>query len=203
MKKACMFLLAITVSVFAMAQEKTKQKEVGLIFRNLDNFGVIYKSGSEKALWRYNALMISGSSQKNDAEVYSDEQSKIGFSAGFGREYRKEIAENFELRYGADLSFAYNHSTFDHKDDNGIDLEREQTTYSSGVNLIFGFNYVFKEKFVVGFELLPAFSYYTGKSVQKDGHGTTDDEINSDISGFNYGLSNSSAVLSVAYRFFK
>lgn len=184
-----------------MAQENTKQKEVGLLFRNLDNFGVSYKSGSEKALWRYNVLMISGSNSKEKSDDYTNETSSAGISAGFGREYRKDIVENFELRYGADLSFSYSHTKMDYEDENIRTTDIK--LYQPGINLVFGLNYVVNDKLVIGVELLPSFSYRFGESTKKNDYNNNGEEIKSDISGFYYGISNTSAAISIAYRFLK
>ena len=50
MKKPLMLLICLTMTYSLMAQEqepvqeKVKQKEVGLVFRNLDNFGLTFKT---------------------------------------------------------------------------------------------------------------------------------------------------------------
>lgn len=183
------------------AQEKPKQKEVGLVFNNLNSFGLTYKTGSEKSLWRFNTLLISGRNTNETADSLVKNQSNIGFAIKFGKEYRKVIIENIELRYGVDLSFSYNQSTNseDDKSINNHDIIFEQTIYQPGINLVIGLNYVFKEHFVIGAELLPHFSYITGKSTRSSYR--YNDDIESDISGFSYGLSNSSALISLSYRF--
>jgi hypothetical protein len=67
--------------------------------------------------------------------------------------------------------------------------------------LVFGFNYKLGDNFVIGAEVLPNFSYTTGTSIEKYYYTNNGDEVKSDISGFNYGLSNTSVLLSLAYRF--
>ncbi len=98
-------------------------------------------------------------------------------------------------------AFSYNQSTNseDDKSINNHDIIFEQTIYQPGINLVIGLNYVFKEHFVIGAELLPHFSYITGKSTRSSYR--YNDDIESDISGFSYGLSNSSALISLSYRF--
>lgn len=202
MKKTLMILLSLSMSYFIMAQEKEKQKEIGLVFSNLNNFGLTYKSGTDQSLWRFNTLFISGKNmeQTEDSSVYN--QNRMGFGIKFGKEYRKVIVENLELRYGADISFTYSHSKTD-KDDksvNDYDWQREQTIYSPGINLVLGLNYVINDNFVIGAEMLPNFTYVKEISETKNIY-NSDEELESDNSGFNYGLSNSSVLLSLAYRF--
>lgn len=122
-----------------------------------------------------------------------------GFTLGAGKEWRKEIAENFELRYGADLSFGftYNKSEIDDENENQ-DLIDKNTTFSPGINFVFGFNYVIQEKIVFGLEVLPGINYSVGNNVKQSSSGN---ETTRNISGFNYGLSTSSVLLSAAYRF--
>jgi len=201
MKKLLLIFITLTMSAMVIAQEKSKQKEVGLVFSSLDNFGLTYKTGSEKSLWRFNTLFISGSSFKETADSLDYEQSNKGFGLKFGKEYRKVIIEKFEFRYGADISFSYNQSKniVDDKSISDRDRTIEQTIYSPGINLVIGFNYVFKEHLVVGAELLPNFSYSTGKS--KETGYTYNNDVERNISGFSYGLSNTSALLSLSYRF--
>jgi len=68
MKKMISILVVMALVSSLFAQEKTKQREVGLAFTNFDNFGITYKIGNEKALWRYNLLFLSGNQQKENLE---------------------------------------------------------------------------------------------------------------------------------------
>lgn len=203
MRKSLLILLCLFVSYFLMAQETVKQKEIGLVFNNLDNFGLTYKTGTNKSLWRFNTLFLSGNNSDLTQDSSMNKHNSLGFGIKLGKEYRKEIADNFELRYGADFSFNYSQSKNDYDDKTVSDYDRlsEQTTYRPGVNLVFGLNYIFNDYFVLGAEILPAFSYNTGKSIEKRPSINDGNEVKSDISGFNYGLSNTSVLLTLAYRF--
>ena len=198
-----MILFCLSMSYYLMAQETVKQKEIGLVFSNLDNFGLTFKTGTDKSLWRFNTLFISGSNMDNTADSLVNNQSNMGFGVKIGKEYRKVLVDNLELRFGADLSFTYSQlkSEYDDKTVNDYDRLNEQTTYGPGVNLVFGFNYKLGDNFVIGAEVLPNFSYTTGTSIEKYYYTNNGDEVKSDISGFNYGLSNTSVLLSLAYRF--
>lgn len=98
-----------------------------------------------------------------------------------------------------DILFNYQTSELERIDrsQNGADQFAERTTYEPGIGLVFGFNYLMKEHLLLGIELLPTFSYITG-SVTETFSGITTE---SDLSGYRYGLSNTSAALSLAYRF--
>jgi hypothetical protein len=185
-----------------MAQQTEKQKEIGLVFSGLNNFGLTFKAGTTKSLWRFNTLIISGNSMDQTLDSSVSKSNSMGFGITLGKEYRKEIVKNLELRYGADLSFTYTKSKSDYNDKTIADNDRvnEQITYKPGINLVFGFNYVLNDNFVIGAELLPAFYYSTGTIEQKYSTANQTNDMKGDISGFNYGISNTSLLLSLVYR---
>jgi len=80
MKKSLFILTALSMSFFLMAQGQSKQKEIGLVFNNLNNFGLTFRTGTEKALWRFNTLYLSGNNMTQTAD--SSETKNI--SNGFG-----------------------------------------------------------------------------------------------------------------------
>jgi hypothetical protein len=191
------------MSYYLVAQETVKQKEIGLVFSNLDNFGLTFKTGTDKSLWRFNTLFISGNNMDEKADSLVSKQSNMGFGVKIGKEYRKNIVDNLEMRFGADLSFRYSQYKTDYDDKTVDDYDRlnERTTYQPGVNLVFGFNYLLGENILIGAELMPSFTYTTGESFEKRYYNNDAEEIKTDISGFNYGLSSTSVLLSLAYRF--
>jgi len=190
-------LFAFTIAIFVVAQEKPKIKEVGIVFSNLENFGLSFKIGKEKALWRINTLLIDGGNLEETMDSVVSKTSSIGFMFGVGREYRKTIAKNLELRYGADLSFRFLKNKLDFNDNENTRLST-RTYYEPRFNLVFGFNYVIKEQLIIGAEILPYFSYTFGSMVEEF---SDDDKRETDISRIDYGLSNTSIMVSVGYRF--
>ncbi|MGA2822881.1 MAG: hypothetical protein ABSE72_05080 [Bacteroidales bacterium] len=203
MKKSLLLLTTLILPFFITAQGQSKQEELGVVFGSLNNFGLTFKVGTEKGLWRFTTLYLSGNDQKAVADSLTSENISTGFGLKFGREYRTTIIGNLEFRYGADLSFTYNHSK-NETDDKFVEEYsslQESTTYSPGINLVLGFNYVFLNKFVVGFEAMPYFNYITGTSKQKNFYSNYVKTVKSKISGFTYGLSNTSVLVSLVYRF--
>jgi hypothetical protein len=202
MKKAFIVILSLIASFFVTAQVASKQQEVGLVFSNLDNFGLTYKTGTNQSMWRFNALVISSQNSLQKQDSFEVKNNANGINVKMGKEFCKKIDENFEFRYGADLSFTYQQEKSEGIDNTVSDINHswldEQKLYQPGFNLVFGFNYIVKDKLIIGAELMPYFNYSFGKTTNKIGHSN---EFVSNISGFNYGLSNSSAMLSVSYRF--
>lgn len=203
MKKSVLALLCLSMSCILMAQETKNQKEAGISFSNLNNFGLTFKTGTENSMWRFTTLMIAGSNTDKTSESRVDKSNSTGINVRLGKEFRKEIAENLELRYGADLSFSYSQSKSESNDKtaNNLDVLSEQTTYEPGIYLVFGLNYMLNESFVIGAEILPGVSYFTGTNIVKSYNTNNGEEVKSDINGFQYGLSNSSVLITLAYRF--
>lgn len=201
MKKSSFILLILILPTLLVAQEKTKQKEVGLLFSNLDQFGITFKTGTNKSLWRFNTLFLSGyNGQETSDSLYSD-YSNIGFNFQVGHEFRTNISDNLEFRYGADLSFSFSQAERDINDKSidNRDSYSKIMTYEPGINLIIGFNYIINDNLVFGAELLPSVSYRMIKKEEEMIYGNYIPP--SDNSSFRYGLSNSSARLSLVYRF--
>lgn len=199
MRKSLVVLCFLSMSSYLMAQETVRKKEIGLVLNSLYDFGLTFRTGTTKSLWRFNTLLLYGGKTVETADSLIRTQSNTGFSVKIGKEYRKELADNLELRLGADISFAYSRYKLD-RDDKTIynaDQFDQRTIYNPGVNLVFGFNYRLNDNFVIGAEVLPNFTYTTGTSIEIN-NGV---QVESEISGFNYGLSNTSALLSFVYRF--
>jgi hypothetical protein len=203
MRKLLLFSIGIAMSISIIAQEETKQKEIGLVFNSLNSFGLSCKTGSNTSLWRFNTLLISGNNSDYNADSLDRNQSNFGFSISFGKEYRKPLVENLELRYGADLSFGYNKSSNSENDISIMNYDSKfgRTTYSPGVTLVFGLNYVFKNKLIIGAEILPYISYLIGNEIKNYEQDGQDVETKTEISGFRFGLSNQSILVTLAYQF--
>lgn len=184
-----------------MAQEKaTKLKELGLTFRNLDEFGFSYKVGTEKSLWRFNAASISGMNEDRSSHKESEDRDSNEFGLSFraGKEYRKPIAQNFEYRYGFDLSFAYYHL----KENNGSTTDprkRKKNLFTPGFNLVFGLNYTIGNHLIIGAEIMPYLRYTWGQTSEDRAVQEYSSKV--DHSDIRYGFDSSSVLLSVAYRF--
>jgi hypothetical protein len=193
MKKVALIIVSVLFAWNSYSQETTKQNEVGIIFNNLHNFGLTFRTGTEQSLWRFNTLTFSGRDRTTTRDTSESSSNRIFGKVAFGKECRKEIATNLALRYGLDFSFSYRHYT----DDNGYS-KSENTIYTPGFNLIFGLNYQVGDVIVIGAELMPYFEYGIGEGIYK-----RDDQPKekSDIEEMSYGLSNQSLMLSVVYRF--
>ncbi len=180
MKKSTFsFLLLFSFSLISFAQKK--QREAGIQFNDLDSFGLVYRTGTDKSLWRFNLL----SSSFGKASFGASETDAFSIRASIGKEYRTIIDKNFEFRYGFDLGFGYANQN----NSNNVDID----TFDTTANAVVGFNYVVNNKIVIGAEVLPSLTYRNNN---------LDDNINeqSDNSWF-FSLNSNAARLSLAYRF--
>lgn len=208
MKKSILTLLALITLTVSNAQEiadttnpKTKLREVGLTFTNLDSYGITYRFGNSKALWRFNAMGISGGNSTGedstktiykksvddlyygtDRHITNDRKNEnFNFNIRIGREYRFPIKEKLTFRLGADIGYGYgyNFNTYTSSEANstniGID-EIEKENFDYAINLVLGINYNITNSILFGFEVLPNFNYSKNynysKNTQTDGTGT-------------------------------
>ena len=199
MKKATLITAMVLFTTLGFAQERIK--EVGLSFSNLNNFGLNYKVGTHQKLWRFNSA--AGSIYNIDETYLSSETERKGFGASFsgGREFRKNIADDFEFRYGLDLSFSFGRSKSESQqiDNPGIAYNEKQQSFSTGANAVFGINYLIKGKIVIGGELLPGLSHRRN-SIEKHNI-TTNETEEQKTSRLDFGFGSSSVLLVLAYRF--
>jgi hypothetical protein len=191
-KMANRFLLLALLCIVSLnltGQEKTKQTEVGLIFSNTSNFGLSLKKGSDKFNWRFNTLLINRISYEIPQDT--SEMTTWGLGVGIGNEFIKKIRDNFEFRFGYDITYELNQEKVDKEDDNYVVNSTRITKYSPGFNFVIGLNYIFKENLILGAEILPFYSY--NKIVKKTGIkvGSGFRQLDSEAqTGHSWGLSN-------------
>ncbi|MFN8257495.1 MAG: hypothetical protein U0W24_17505 [Bacteroidales bacterium] len=200
MKNLTLFLICLIVSAAITAQEKVKQAEIGLIFNNTSNFGLGFKVGSNKFKWRFNTLLINGRNDKLtlDSTNTETEAKQSGFELTVGNQFQKPITENFEFVFGYDLFFKASKTSYD---DGAEATMIVQKSRSPGINLVFGFNYIAKEHLVLGAEILPFFCWEKNITERDYHHNNVSPVPISESKSINYGLSNTSARLTLAYRF--
>jgi hypothetical protein len=190
------FLLIALLFPFLLSAQNIKRNEAGIIFSSLNSFGISYKTGTDHSLWRFNTLVINGSNIEENSDSLDYKNENSGIEIKIGHEFIKPVAEKVEFRYGTDISFGYNHALYDRNDKsiNDSDHSRERTTFTPGLNIVLGLNYLINDHFIVGAEILPYVHYQFGEI-------TEDNDQERDISGLQYGLSNTSARISLVYRF--
>src|SRR5665648_1277434 len=102
MKKLTVLLVLIFILLNDLySQEKTTSKEVGLYFSSLNSFGVRYKFGNEKRMFRLTALSLSAE------RITSPDQNKAGAGLNFGVELPFRITDVFSFYYGPELRSSF------------------------------------------------------------------------------------------------
>lgn len=199
MKKAILITTMVLFVSSLSAQERIK--EVGLSLYDLDGFGLNYKVGTRENLWRLNSIYSSGNTHRETDTSTETDRRNFGTSFHAGREFRKTLADDFEFRYGFDVSFSYYRFKVESRGaDTDILLSSEKLTeFLPGVNAVLGVNYLIKNKVVIGAEVLPGLSYKTGKKENLNVYSGETTELRT--SGLNFGIHSSSVLLVIAYRF--
>lgn len=192
MKKTVLSILVLFFAVAMYGQENQRQKEFGLIFSNFNSFGISYKVGTNTSLWRFNTIVMESQKRINKQDSNQVTTQSSNFNLLIGKELRRDISDNIEFRYGADVKLGYNKASVEKiKQPGDIEMNSAyQINYTIGLNLVVGFNYLFNDAFALGVEILPYFDY----SIL-----VADNSNNNSI--YNWGLNNNSAMISFSYRF--
>lgn len=201
MKKLMLGMIALIMSANTFAQETSKTKEVGIVFSNFDYFGITYRTGTNKSLWRFQSLYLNNNNSNFLSDSLDQKSKTNGFNISIGKEFRSQLTDKINFRYGVDISFGYsqNSQTYDDKTITNRDDVRSSKIYSPGLQFVLGLNYLVNEKVLIGAELLPGITYNFGQSSEFDYYsGTT---IEFDSTEFIYGFNNYAARLSIIYRF--
>lgn len=222
MKKLCLCLCAIVLTSSLIAQEK--RKEVSINLGSSNSYGISYRSGTAKSLWRFNLLSsyvgINNSQGENETEFSNGQENEIdtskienssyGIGLSIGKEFRNTIANKVEFRYGFDVGLNYSHGTSESQGNynNITNLyinKSKHNAYTPSINGILGFNYILNKNLAFGIEVLPRISYHntktTGTRTYENGNDIEKVKTDSSSSYFRFDLNNDSSRLSLAYRF--
>lgn len=159
MKQWIILLLAFICSIPLYSQNR--QKEIGLEISPSGNFGVLYRFGTDKSMWRLSSFFVHYSPQSWSLDERSDTENKL-FGIGFtiGKEYKKKISKKFELRYGIDVSLSTGKNTskyytlqiYDYNNLQKFEKtsETKSFSYSIGLTGFVGINYLISNHFILG-----------------------------------------------------
>lgn len=186
--KRLSILLVLTICFLnnVVSQEKSKSKEIGIYFSNLDAFGIRYKSGNEKTMFRLTAVSLSiGSSSDDNGSGISQDRIYSGFGLNLGLEFPVKINDQFNFYYGGELQTSY---YYDKTKITGS-ADTKTNTYGAGLGFIMGFSYTFKSNISLSAEIVPSFNYRYSKMGERK------------YSSYGFGLSNNSAGITIGYKF--
>lgn len=165
MKKTTLIVLLLFVGVLSFAEEKNRVIELGITTSRplYNSYNFVAKIGDDKSVLRIGSISASDYMywQKNDDINGNDTlfrnmtytSNDIGFS--IGREKRIDLEDNFELRYGMDITFALGQRKSEEVRDTLYVTSINDLSFSPGLCFVFGMNYVLNDKIVFGIEILP------------------------------------------------
>lgn len=205
MKKTLLLIVALlfTVSmIFAQEAASPKKHEIGITFSSLNNFGMVYKTGKKNTLFRARLLALNLQVSNTDNKNSDSERKSTGYGAGIclGFEKRISIVKNLSFVAGLDAGIQYIYSKWNNKGDiYSSEEDARRWTIRPTVNAVIGFAYTIKEALVISAELYPAVAYsFTREKGTSNGN-----DYETTGKNFEFGFTNSSTGITIAYRFGK
>jgi hypothetical protein len=187
-KLSILFVLTFVLLNSVYSQEKNTSREIGLHFNNFDSFGIRYKFGNEKRIFRLTGISLNTRSISQNRNITNEpisDNTNFGVRLNFGVEYPIKIADNLNFFYGGELSGAYSHNKIEFTNNNSNKLN----VYSAGIGFILGFSHNIKSNILLSAEIIPSFVYTNSEN----------DENNS--TEFAFELSNNFAGITLGYKF--
>jgi hypothetical protein len=199
------FTIAFSMTISGLYAQETKPTrihQVGINFSSLNSFGIHYKTGSDKTLFRVSLVsvnMVMNHSWGREEDSIDQKSNNIGAGFMLGFEKRIPVINNLDFLWGLEVGCNY----YFHKNDYNSsypDPEQSEWYVTPGVYLVLGASYTVKEHFVFGAEITPGIWSRFGKQTIKSNGETVYERTSND---FGFGFNNNSASLSIAYRFGK
>jgi len=180
------FLLILLITgFFSFSATAQNVNEYGLMFSNLNGFGLTYKKGKENTLTRFSAASLNlNLTDFDNVNLYLR---NIGAGIYIGHENRIIIQERLKFVHGPEfgLFLSYSRGPI-----NGFEMQ-PVTVISPCFGYIIGLNYALSERFLLSAELIPSISYRHVRSPLGNSN-------NIDL-----GFASGSALMTLAYRVFK
>lgn len=202
MRTLLLVLLFCSTFTFSNAQETIKN-EVGFSFSGFNSFGLSAKFQSEaNKFWRLGIFANTGSFAKSELDDDQLTRNNVGLNAGFGREIRKPIIDNFYFLYGVDASVGFTYSKNRTSDAATSDFEQSlDRQVRIGIAIPLGFNYILKDAASFSLEFAPGIGYRYSNLANSNSN--TNKVANLKTNDFFYNVSTNALRLTVAYRFQK
>jgi hypothetical protein len=213
MKKSLLITLILVSTLLLFAEDKDKITEIGLTTTRplYNSYNLTMKFGNERSVFRISSLSLSEYTRgENDIRIIGNDTLSVGdydlsasLAFAIGKETRKEIDKNFEFRYGVDFTFAYSSRIGDTDYDTTYTSYGKRNTWSPGLQLVLGFNYVLKDRIVFGVEFLPKLYYsYSRYDYERIYADPTEEDYYHTENSYYWNLKISTlALFSISYRF--
>ena len=188
--------------LFAQQEKTIHYDQVGFNFSSLSSFGLHFKTGSEKTMFRATVLFLNMANNKNwgrpqDSIDIKSQNYGAGIRAGF--EKHVVLAPHFNLIWGLEAGCNYTYSKQSRAQRGATYTENSSWSIVPMIDVVLGATYTISDHLVIGAEITPYIQYAYGKT--KNPTYSLPTEITN--TSFSFGMSSNSASLSVAYRFGK
>jgi len=194
MRKLPLILLLMFVPYVINAQSKFQ--DIGLNYSGSNLFGVRYKVGNEKTLFRLTIINLGGTNDKQTGTYVTYKLINQGFATYIGFEKSKFVTDNIKFYYGADLLSSYDKFSNKNITTNSNSVEK---SLKAGLGCVLGFAYNFSNNVSLSTEIIPSIWYSYSKHSYSNGA-----DIGIQTSkGFGYGFNianNSFANVTLSFR---
>ncbi len=212
MKKLLIVLFVILIT-FSFAAEKEKVIEIGVTTTRplYNSYNFMAKIGDDHSVLRIGSISATNYMYwQSEDDINANDtlfrnltftSNSVGFA--IGREIRKDLKDNFELRYGMDFTFALSQRKSEDVHDTLYTVAQVDFGISPGLRFVFGLNYVLNDNIVFGIEVLPKlyFNYSCNKRLYDYVDPSLEDRIDSQKKYMWQFDFSSLALLSISYRF--
>ncbi len=206
MKTRTLLIAIVTILVssglFAQESPPIHYKQFGFNFSSLNSFGLHFKTGNEKTLFRLNLLALDlgqNSEWGRPQDSIDLKSSSFGFGIRAGFEKHIPVAARFDFIWGIEAGINMNYQKMKQHGIYYNDYETSSWSVAPLIDVVLGATYTISDHLVFGAEITPGIRYSFGKTKSTYPNNT----IETTDSDFSFGFSNNSANLSVAYRFGK
>lgn len=194
--------LLLSSAGFAQDTAPTKIRVVGINFSSFNSFGVHFKAGSRKTLFRMSLVTLNGNISKTWGRAEDSLNQRQGsYGAGFRAGFEKplQITKNLDFTWGLEAGCAYQ---YDHSNWGSITPDSKTVSWrvSPGLYALLGVTYTLKEHLVFGVEITPGIWDSYGKQTVTYNGNTTEVRMTNSLG---FGFSTNFASLTVSYRFGK
>lgn len=194
--------LLVSSGLFAQESPPRHYNQFGVNFTSLNSFGLHFKTGSEKTLFRLNLLALDlgqNSEWGRSQDSIDNKISSFGCGIRVGFEKHIPVVAQFDFIWGIEAGINMNYMKTQQHEIYYNDYGSTVWSVAPLVDVVLGATYTISDHLVFGAEITPGIRYSFGKTKSTYPNNT----IETTDSDFSFGFSNNSANLSVAYRFGK
>ncbi len=184
MHKTFILLGLLCLGITSFGQESIKIREIGLYTKNLSDFGIRYKTGNEKLLYRFTSTLIDFTHANYSDRPYIESSSSFGMSFSVGIEKHIPVDKRFGFFYGTDFGFGFGYQKQTPVDPDATDYKSNSIDFSLGA--ILGCKYNLADNVSMAAEFVPGI-VYERSTIEDSTINTWNFSLNSGYVGITFG----------------